>query len=62
MFQLEEAKAIILVKEAKELIDSIIHLNKSDESKVEMVARATQVLENNKGSVDKHLNKIAEVF
>ena len=59
---LEEAKAIILVKEAKELIDSIIHLNKSDESKVEMVARATQVLENNKGSVDKHLNKIAEVF
>ncbi len=59
---LEEAKAIVLVKEANELIDAIIQLNNNQESKKAMVARATQVLEQNKGSVVKHLNKISEVF
>lgn len=59
---LEDAKAIVLVKEANELIDAIIQLSRNPASKEEMVVRATQVLENNKGSVDKHLNKVAEVM
>lgn len=59
---LENAQAIVLVKEAKELIDAVIHLSKNQQEKESMVARATQVLESNKGSVSKHVDKISTVF
>ncbi len=59
---LEEAKAIVLVPDVKELIDSIIHLSRHEEEKMAMIARATQVLESNKGSVLKHLNTINEAM
>jgi 3-deoxy-D-manno-octulosonic-acid transferase len=59
---LVDAQAIILVNEADELIDAIIHLNSNQQLKQQMVVNASQVLENNKGSVIKHLNKIAEVL
>ncbi|RUR11371.1 lipid IV(A) 3-deoxy-D-manno-octulosonic acid transferase [Legionella sp. km772] len=58
---LEDAQAIVLVKEADELIDAIIQLSSNQEAKQAMVARATHVLESNKGSVSKHLDKIAEL-
>lgn len=59
---LVDAQAIILVKDTDELIDAIINLNNNSQLKQKMVANASQVLENNKGSVLKHLNKIAEVM
>lgn len=56
---LVDAQAIILVKDASELIDAIIRLSEDQKSTQAMMERATQVLVNNKGSVSKHLDKIA---
>lgn len=55
---LEEAQAIQLVNQADELIDRIIQLHQDQELKNQMVQNATAVLEHNKGSVLKHLQKI----
>lgn len=55
---LEDANAIILVNQADELIDAIIKLHTDNEFKQQMVKNATRVLESNKGSVEKHLQKI----
>lgn len=57
---LVDAKAIILVNEADELIDAIIRLHADQEQKLAIVERASQVLESNKGAVVKYLDKIAE--
>ena len=59
---LDDAKAIILVKQADELIDAIIKLHQDQGLKKAMVNKATKVLESNKGSVLKHLTKIENAF
>ncbi len=55
---LKEAEAIRIVSQADELIDAIIKLHQDKESQDLMVKNATAVLESNKGSVVKHLQKI----
>ncbi|KTD46398.1 lipid IV(A) 3-deoxy-D-manno-octulosonic acid transferase [Legionella quateirensis] len=55
---LEEAEAIQIVSQADELIDAIIKLHQDKEFQSRMVENATAVLEQNKGSVIKHLQKI----
>lgn len=55
---LKEAEAIRIVSQADELIDAIIKLHQDKESQALMVKNATAVLESNKGSVVKHLQKI----
>lgn len=59
---LVDAKAIVLVKQADELIDAIIRLHADKEERLAMVERASQVLESNKGAVVKYLDKIAEMI
>lgn len=59
---LVDANAIILVHQARELIDAIIKLHQEPELKNNMVQRATLVLQNNKGSVAKHLERISAAF
>lgn len=55
-----EAEALVLVNEADELIDTIVHLHNNSSLKQSMVEKATQVLANNKGAVVKYLNKVNE--
>jgi len=55
---LEDAKAIQLVHHADGLIDAIINLYRDKKFKQQMVKNATAVLEKNKGSVGKHLQKV----
>lgn len=55
---LKEAQAICIVDQADELIDAIIKLHQDKEVQDLMVKNATAVLENNKGSVVRHLQKI----
>lgn len=55
---LEDAQAIALVNQADELIDVIIKLYSDKSLQDRMVQNATTVLQRNKGSVDKHLQKI----
>ena len=55
---LKEAEAIQIVSQADELIDAIIKLHQDKEFQSRMVENATAVLEHNKGSVTKHLQKI----
>lgn len=55
---LERANAIKLVSDARELADTIIQLYQTPELKQQMVHRANLVLEQNKGSVLKHLQRI----
>lgn len=55
---LEDAEAIQIVSQADELIDAIIKLHKDKKFQQRMVQNATAVLEKNKGSVVKHLQKI----
>ncbi|WP_298622823.1 lipid IV(A) 3-deoxy-D-manno-octulosonic acid transferase [uncultured Legionella sp.] len=59
---LKDAKAIRIVHQADELIDTIIALHHDKESQELMVKNATAVLERNKGSVVKHLQKIELVL
>jgi 3-deoxy-D-manno-octulosonic-acid transferase len=55
---LQHAGAIKIVSQADELIDAIIELHHDKEAQNKMVQNATSVLESNKGSVGKHLQKI----
>lgn len=55
---LQDAQAILIVDEVDKLIDAIIELHHNSEAKQAMVARASQVLEQNKGALLKHLDKI----
>lgn len=55
---LVNARAIELVSQADELIDAIIKLHQDKAQQNQMVKNASAVLENNKGSVVKHLQKI----
>lgn len=59
---LKEAEAIQIVSQADELIDSIIQLHQDKEFQRRMVENATAVLESNKGSVFKHLQKVESVM
>lgn len=59
---LEAAQAIRLVSQADELIDAIIELHTNQELQKRMVTNATAVLENNKGSLEKHLHQIDGVL
>ncbi|HAT6821792.1 TPA: 3-deoxy-D-manno-octulosonic acid transferase [Legionella pneumophila] len=56
--ELKEAQAILLVNHANELVDAIIKLYQDRESQNTMVANASSVLESNKGSVVRYLQKI----
>lgn len=56
--ELDKAQAIQLVQQADELIESLIKLHQDNEFKTQMVKNATEVLERNKGSVSKHLQKV----
>ncbi len=55
---LKEAHAIQLVQHADELIDAIIKLHEDPAFQKAMVKNATEVLESNKGSVIKHIQKV----
>lgn len=55
---LEQAKAIQLVDNAEQLVEMISQLHVDPALKQRQVANATAVLENNKGSVMKHLDRI----
>jgi 3-deoxy-D-manno-octulosonic-acid transferase len=55
---LNDAEAIVLVSKAEELIDRIIQLHQDEVLKNRMVNNATSVLEQNKGAVLKHLQRI----
>jgi 3-deoxy-D-manno-octulosonic-acid transferase len=57
---LEEASAMVLVEDADRLIQAMIELHQEPELKQFMVGRATKVLQENKGSVLKHLNIISQ--
>jgi 3-deoxy-D-manno-octulosonic-acid transferase len=59
---LEEAKAILLVQQANEVIDGIIKLHTDQAFRQQMVKNATAVFERNKGSVMRHLQQIEGVF
>lgn len=59
---LVKAEAIHLVDKADELIDAIITLHNEKELQNKMVKNATAVLENNKGALLKHLNKIESIL
>jgi 3-deoxy-D-manno-octulosonic-acid transferase len=59
---LQEANAIELVNSSEELIDAIIKLYNDKELKNQMVKNATAVLENNKGALLKHLDKVESVL
>lgn len=59
---LGEAQAILLVNRADELIDAIIKLHQDKESQNSMVKSATAVLESNKGSVVKYLQRIEGIL
>ena len=59
---LDEAQAIQMVSQADELIDAIITLHTDKSLQERMVKNATAVLENNKGALDKHLDKIEGVL
>lgn len=56
--ELKEAQAILLVNHVNELVDAIIKLYQDRESQNTMVANASSVLESNKGSVVRYLQKI----
>ncbi len=60
--ELKEAQAILLVNHANELVDAIIQLYQDKESQNTMVANASSVLESNKGSVVRYLQKIESVL
>jgi 3-deoxy-D-manno-octulosonic-acid transferase len=55
---LDEAKAIMLINSAEQLIDAIIKLHTDAHLKQEMINNATAVLESNKGSLEKHVKTI----
>lgn len=55
---LEDAEAIQLVSHADGLIDALIKLHDDQLFQKRMVKNATEVLENNKGSVIKHIQKV----
>lgn len=55
---LKDAQAIQLVQHADGLIDAIIKLHEDQEFHKRMVENATKVLESNKGSVLKHIQKV----
>lgn len=57
--ELVEAQALVLVKDANELIAALIQLHGQPEQKQAMVARASLVLESNKGAVLKYRARIA---
>lgn len=59
---LEEAQAIQLVNQADELIDIIIKLHTDKDLKNRMIQNATAVLENNKGALEKHLEKVEDIL
>ncbi|HAT2047068.1 TPA: 3-deoxy-D-manno-octulosonic acid transferase [Legionella pneumophila] len=56
--ELKEAQAILLVNHVNELVDAIIKLYQDKESQSTMVTNASSVLESNKGSVLRYLQKI----
>ena len=56
---LVKAKAIQLVSEASELIEAIILVHHDAKLKQQMVNNATRVLEENKGALDRHLQRIS---
>ncbi|KTD57286.1 lipid IV(A) 3-deoxy-D-manno-octulosonic acid transferase [Legionella shakespearei] len=55
---LNEAEAIVLVSNADELMDRMIQLHQDKALKDQMVKNATSVLDQNKGAVLKHLQRI----
>ncbi|HAT7795330.1 TPA: 3-deoxy-D-manno-octulosonic acid transferase [Legionella pneumophila] len=60
--ELKEAQAILLVNHVNELVDAIIKLYQDKESQSTMVTNASSVLESNKGSVVRYLQKIEAVL
>lgn len=58
---LMEAKAILLVQHANELIDEIIKLHANQAVRQQMINNATAVFEKNKGSVMRHLQQIEAI-
>lgn len=60
--ELEEAKAIMLVQQAREVIDGIIKLHENQALRLRMIQNAATVFEKNKGSVERHLQYIEELI
>lgn len=60
--ELQLAQGILIVYEAKEVIDGIIKLYEEAEFRQQMVQNATAVFEKNKGSVMRHLQEIEKHF
>lgn len=59
---LREAQAIILVHQAGELVDAIIQLHANSVLKNQQVNNARVVLESNRGSLTRHLEKIENLL
>ncbi|PJD94404.1 MAG: 3-deoxy-D-manno-octulosonic acid transferase [Legionella sp.] len=57
--ELEQKKAIILVHNEHQLAEELIHLHANPQEKHQMIERATQFLEHNKGSVARYLSVLS---
>ncbi|WP_058513986.1 lipid IV(A) 3-deoxy-D-manno-octulosonic acid transferase [Legionella santicrucis] len=60
--ELQAAHGIILVQNAKEVIDGVIKLHTDPTLRQQMVLNATTVFEKNKGSVVRHLQQIEAII
>ncbi|TAL61375.1 MAG: 3-deoxy-D-manno-octulosonic acid transferase [Legionella sp.] len=59
---LQEAEAIRLVADARELIEAIIQMHQDEASRKQIIANATEVLERNRGAVSKHMDYIEKIL
>lgn len=59
---LQEAKGIILVQEAQEVIEGVIRLHQDPILREQLIKNASFVFEKNKGAVQRHLQKIEEIM
>lgn len=59
---LQEAQAIQLVNSGSEVIKAIITLHQNERLKLSMIENATKVLENNKGALKLHVDKIESLI
>lgn len=60
--ELTDAKGILVVQDATDLINSIIALDKDTNARQAQVNNAFAVLERNKGAVAKHFNQVEEIL
>lgn len=57
-YELEKAKAIVLVQQANEVIDELIKLHTDPSYRQQLIHNATTVFEKNKGAVLRHIQQI----